>query len=121
MCHFIFARRKYDLIQHTTDIEKKLDRLEEEAYRKSQSSTDHQKFCSARNKVTTMLRRRKSIFFASLPSSSQKQFWKAVKLINKTDCSIPTLQDGPNLIDVNADKADVLNTFTVASIRHYLP
>ena len=33
------------------------------------------------------------------------QFWRAVTLINKTDCSILTLYDGSKLVDGNRDKA----------------
>ena len=58
-----------------------------------------------------MLRQSKSAFFAELAHSSQKQFWKAVKLINRTDCSIPTLHEGPKLVDQNGDKAIVLNNY----------
>ena len=70
-----------------------------------------QKFHAARNRVTAMLRQSKSTFFAQLATSSKKQFWKAVKSINKTDCSIPTLHDGSKLVDGNRDKAIVLNNY----------
>ena len=62
-------------------------------HKKTQSPSDQQKFRAARYKVTAMLRQSKSAFFAELAYSSQKQFWKAVKFINRTDCSIPTLHD----------------------------
>ena len=78
------------------------------SYKSTKNPSVLQKFRAARNKVTAMLRQSKSTFFAQLSTSSKKQFWRAIKLINKTDCSIPTLHDGSKLVDGNRDKAIVL-------------
>ena len=62
--------------------------------KKSNSAVDWEKYKCIRNKVVAMLRRNKKQFFYNLRFSSQKEFWKAVKLINKQDTTIPALQDG---------------------------
>ena len=52
------------------------------------------KFRSARNRVTNMLRRAKTDYFKNLNPRDAKQFWKAVKYLNKQQATIPTLQQG---------------------------
>ena len=69
------------------------------------------KYKSERNKVVTQLRKSKSKYFQNLGKSTQKEFWKAVKLIRKQECSIPALKDGSTLVTSNSSKAQLLNEF----------
>ena len=69
------------------------------------------KYKRVRNRVVAMLRISKSIYFRNLGCSSQKDFWKAVKLIRREESSIPALKNGPTLATSNSDKALLLNEF----------
>ena len=69
------------------------------------------KYKCVRNRVVAMLRTSKSKYFRNLGHSSQKDFWKAVKLIRRQESSIPALKNGPTLATSNSDKALLLNEF----------
>ncbi len=49
------------------------------------------RFKTARNKFVAELRQAKKSYFAKLNPNDQKSFWKTVKKLNKSSCSIPTL------------------------------
>ena len=71
----------------------------------------HQKYRAARNRITAMLRLCKAKYFRKLRYRKSKDFWKSVKLLNKDDCSIPTLlSNGAEIVD-NCEKASLLNSF----------
>ena len=53
------------------------------AAKRSKSLADWEKYKIVRNKVTAMLRHNKRQYFYKLRFSSQKDFWKAVKIIKK--------------------------------------
>jgi hypothetical protein len=69
----------------------------------SNSPSHWEKYKCIRNnlKVVAMLRRNKKQYFYNLRFSSQKEFWKAIKLINKQDTTIPALQDSTTPINSN--------------------
>ena len=69
------------------------------------------KYKSERNEVVTLLRKSKTKYFQDLGQSTQKQFWKAVKLVKGQECSIPALKDGSTVITSNSGKAQLLNEF----------
>ena len=50
-------------------------------------------------------------YFRNLGRSSQKDFWKAVKLVRRRESSILALKNGPTLVTSNSDKALLLNEF----------
>lgn len=69
------------------------------------------KYKAERNKVVSLLRTAKAAYFQNLGSSNSKEFWKAVKLVNKRTNSIPALNDGSSLISTDHGKAQLLNDF----------
>ena len=72
----------------------------------------HHKYKSLRNKVVGLIREEKRKYFENLNSPDQKVFWKAVKMLNKSTSSIPTLavQNGFPAATSN-DKATILNQY----------
>ncbi len=62
-----------------------------QAARKSGKSDHHSKFKKLRNKVVKLMRSAKSSYFQRLNPKDKKQFWKAVKYLNKQQSNIPTL------------------------------
>ncbi len=81
----------------------------------SQCPSDEEKFRAQfraqRNHVVAMIRQSKRIFFSRLNTANAKLFWKTVKTLNGTSCSIPTLETNGKSIDQATDKADALNGF----------
>ena len=61
--------------------------------------------------LPSLLRASKTAYFQKLGSSNSKEFWKAVKLVNKQSTSIPALKDGSSLITTDTGKAQLLNEF----------
>ena len=82
------------------------------SYRKSNDDSILVKYKSARNSVVSLLRQSKAIYFQNLSNSGGKKFWKAVKLLNKQDSSIPTLIDSTGAsINSSSEKASLLNYY----------
>ena len=50
---------------------------------------DYVKYCRSRNKVVSQLRCAKDKYFHKLNAANPRQFWKAVKYLNKGSSSIP--------------------------------
>ena len=69
------------------------------------------KYKKLRNKVVSLLREAKRSFFANIDPSNTKQFWKAIKLLNKSTTSIPSLTDGTSEATSSTEKANMLNIF----------
>ena len=57
------------------------------ATKKCKSSTSYQKYRAAKNKVVALLHLNKTKFFRRLGTASKKDFWKAIKLMNKQESS----------------------------------
>ncbi len=72
---------------------------------------DYSRFKTARNKFVAELRQAKKSYFAKLNPSDQKSFWKTVKKLNKSPCSIPTLFHSGVSASRDMDKANLLNAF----------
>ena len=66
------------------------------------------RFKSARNRVTSLLRKAKRQYFHRIKSSEPKKFWKFVKALSKNRSSIPALDI---LYESDKQKAAVLNSF----------
>ena len=81
------------------------------AHKRSKSTPMYQKYRAARNRVTAMLRLSKARYFRKLRSQNSKDFWKSIKLLNKVDCSIPTLLSNGAEVADNCEKASLLNNF----------
>ena len=62
-----------------------------QAARRSAKPAQYSKFRRLRNKVVKMIRNAKSSYFKNLNPINKKQFWKAVKCLNKQQSTIPTL------------------------------
>ena len=70
-----------------------------------------QKYRAARNRVTALIRLNKTKFFQSLKCSDLKDFWKAIKFLNKQETTIPTLIHNGSSYEASCDKANVLNCY----------
>jgi len=94
-------------------------------FRASKKTNSNQvliKYKRARNHVVTMLRESKLAYFQGLGTRGQKEFWKAVKILNKQDSSIPTLIDNSGIpVTSNSAKATLLNTFFYECFNCALP
>ena len=79
------------------------------------------KYKALRNKVVGLLREEKRKYFENLHSPDQKLVWKAVKMLNRTTTSIPTLttQDGL-LATTSSEKASTLN-ISLAVLTNVFP
>ena len=75
------------------------------------NSSIFQKYRAARNRVTALIRLNKTKFFQSLRCSDSKDFWKAIKFLNKQETTIPTLIHNGSSYEASCDKANVLNCY----------
>ena len=65
-----------------------------------------------RNKVTSALLSAKQSYFQRLNPKKSKEFWRAMKYLNKQQSTIPTFVDEYNVEATdNFEKADMLNSF----------
>ena len=79
------------------------------------------KYRKVRNRNVSMLCESKLIYFQKLGMCNQK-FWKAVKLLNKQDSSIPKLIDSSGSTGAsNSGKASLLDNFFFECFNHALP
>ena len=80
---------------------------------KSSGRRDHvEKYKRMRNRVTTMLRNGKKLFFQNLNPHNNKQFWKAMKYLRKQTSSIPNLSYNNNVVSsMDQEKANMLNDY----------
>jgi hypothetical protein len=81
------------------------------AAKRSNDEESWNKYKCIRNKVVALLRRGKREYFYNLQFSTTKEFWKAVKVINKQDSNIPTLWDDDTPVTSSSGKADLLNQY----------
>ena len=63
-------------------------------YKKAKQSGDFSKYKFAHNRIASKLHMAKRAYFTNLNSKNPKKFWKAMKYLNKSQCSIPTLSHG---------------------------
>ena len=71
----------------------------------SDNHGDYVKYCQARNKVVSHLRSAKAAYFRKLNPANPRQFWKAVKHLNKGSSSIPVLTHNDQTFNCDVDKA----------------
>ena len=80
---------------------------------KSSGRRDHvEKYKRMRNRVTTMLRNGKKLFFQNLNPQNNKQFWKAMKYLRKQTSSIPNLSYNNVMSSMDQEKANMLNDYS---------
>ena len=91
-------------------------------FRAAKRSNDNllwNKYKSIRNKVVELLRRGKRQYFYNLQTSTTKEFWKVIKVINKQESTIPTLWDNNTPVTTSSGKADLLNRYFLDCFNHY--
>ena len=76
-------------------------------FRKAKSSGNFTKYKKARNRTTNLLKLAKKRYFRSLNPKDSKKFWKAVKSLNKSKQSIPTLSHDGEVACDDAYKANL--------------
>ena len=91
------------------------------AAKKCKSTAAYQKYRAARNRAVALLRLNKSKFFRSLGTRPNKDFWKAIKLLNNQQSSIPALNHNSVKVESNLDKAVLLNTFFYKCFNKSVP
>ena len=64
------------------------------------------------NKVVKMIWNAESSYFKNLNPRNKKQFWKAVKYLNKQQSTIPTLHHHGNAAESDSEKASLLGQTT---------
>ena len=92
-----------------------------QASRKSGKPEHHSKFRKLRNKVVKLMRSAKSSYFQRLNPKDKKQFWKAVKYLNKQQSTIPTLHYQDTAAESNSEKASLLNEFFSTCFNRDIP
>ena len=80
-----------------------------QAAKRSAKPAQYSKFRRLGNKVVKMIQNAKSSYFKNLNPSNKKQFWKAVKYLNKQQSTIPTLHHHDTAAESNSEKASLLN------------
>jgi len=80
-------------------------------YKKAKQTGDFSRYKLARNRAVSNLRREKKAYFGNLNPKNPKKFWKAVKYLNKNQCSIPTLSHNDTTVQTDIGKANLLNSF----------
>ena len=84
------------------------------AAKNCKSTASYQKYRAARNKVVAFLHLNKNRSFKRLGYvvlPKKKEFWKAIKLMNKQESSIPTLSNNSEKVESSYDKAVLLNSY----------
>ena len=79
------------------------------------------KYKTVRNQVVALLRLNKEQYFHNLQFSTSREFWKAIKVLNKQDSTIPTLWDDNTPVTSDSGKADLLNRYFHDCFNHSFP
>ena len=80
-------------------------------FKNAKLSGNFAKYKRARNRTASLLKLAKKKYFCSLNPKDSKKFWKAVKSLNKSKQSIPTLYHDDVVACDDADKANLLCSF----------
>ena len=84
-------------------------------------ASDRAKYGHQRNYVVSLLHKSKQAFFQQLNTTDSKTFWKAVRILNHQQSSIPALKVDNMIIDTSADKTCALNNFFYSCFDHNYP
>ena len=77
--------------------------------KRTNRKSDLEKYRQTRNRVVSQLREAKCRFLKTINPHSAKKFWKAVKHLNKTHCSISVLTNGNTTAHSDREKAEMLS------------
>ena len=80
-------------------------------YKYGKCTGNYSKFIIVCNKFVAQMRKAKKDYLARLNPRNPKMFWKTVKHLNKTTCSVPTLSCNGVEASSDKDKANLLNSF----------
>ena len=80
-------------------------------YKKANKTGNFYQYKLARNRTLSQLKLAKRRYFQTLNPKNPKKFWKAVKFLNKSKQSIPTLSLDGAVANSDIDKANLLNSF----------
>ena len=89
--------------------------------KRTRQKSDFEKYKQIRNRVVSQLCEAKSRFFKTINPRNAKQFWKAVKYLNKTRSSIPVLTDGNLTAHSDGDKVEILCDLFSKCLNHAVP
>ena len=92
-----------------------------QASSKSGKPEHHSKYRKLRNKVVILMRSAKSSYFERLNPKDKKQFWKAIKYLNKLQSTIPILNYQDSTAESNSEKASLLNEFFSTCFNRDIP
>ena len=90
-------------------------------YKGSAKPAQYSKFRKLCDKVLKMIRNAKSFYVKNLNPRNKKQFWKAVKYLNKQQSSIPTLHYQDTAAESDSEKASLLNECFSACFNRDIP
>ena len=90
-------------------------------YRRAKRSGDYTKCKAARNKLVHDMRRAKSTYFKKLNPKNPKEFWRAVKFLNKKQSSIPTLSRDSCEASTGPEMENLQNTYFSECFNHSVP
>ena len=80
-------------------------------FKQAEKNGNFHRYRIARNRTVAMIRLAKKKYYRRLNPRSPKEFWKAVKYLNKNKQSIPTLVHNGTVAHSNTEKADMLNSY----------
>ena len=80
-------------------------------FKKAKRTGNFHHFKLARNRTVAQLRLAKRRYFQALNPKDPKKFWKAIKFLNKSKQSIPTLSLDGRVANSEVDKANLLNSY----------
>ena len=80
-------------------------------FKRAKRTGDYRHYKIARNGTLAQLRLARRNYFRKLNPKDPKNFWKAIKCLNKNKQTIPTLSQGNLVAYTDSEKANLLNSF----------
>ena len=80
-------------------------------FKRAKQTGNYTHYKIARNRTLAQVRLARRKYFRTLNPKDPKKFWKAIKYLNKSKPSIPTLSQGNRVAYTDSDKANLLNSF----------
>ena len=87
----------------------------------SRKPTDRAKYDAQRNKVVSMIRQSKQLYFDKMDSADSSNFWKFVRCLNQKQSLIPTLQSNDISVVTSTNKATMLNNYLYSCFNINFP
>lgn len=89
--------------------------------KRSKREVDLIKYRRMRNRVLSQLRTAKANYLRCINSRDAKQFWKAVKYLNKAQSSIPVLKMDEVSVHSDVEKADMTSEYFTTCFNQNIP